>query len=53
MKYYSAINNNEVMKFLGKMVELETIIQSEVTQSQRTHMVYTHYFYFFKGYGTV
>ena len=35
MEYYSAIRNNEFMKFLGKWMELETIILSEVTQSQK------------------
>ena len=35
MKYYSAIKNNEFMKFLGKWMELENIILSEVTQSQK------------------
>jgi hypothetical protein len=34
MKYYSAIKNNEFMKFLGKWMELENIILSEVTESQ-------------------
>jgi hypothetical protein len=33
MEYYSAINNNEFMKFLGKY--LEDIILSEVIQSQK------------------
>ena len=33
MEYYSAIKNNEFMKFLGKWVELENIL-SEVTQNQ-------------------
>ena len=28
MKYYSAIQNNEFMKFLGKWIELENIILS-------------------------
>jgi D-ribose pyranose/furanose isomerase RbsD len=38
MEYYSAINNNDFMKFLGKWMELENIILSEVTQSQKnTH----------------
>ena len=38
MEYYSAIKNNEFMKFLGKWMELENIILSEVTQSQKnTH----------------
>jgi hypothetical protein len=35
MEYYSAIKNNEFMKFLGKWMELENIILSEVTQSQK------------------
>ena len=38
MKYYSAIKNNEFMKFLGKWMDLEDIILSEVTQLQKnTH----------------
>jgi hypothetical protein len=38
MEYYSAIKNNEFMKFLGKWMYLEDIILSEVTQSQKnTH----------------
>jgi hypothetical protein len=38
MDYYSAIKNNEFMKFLGKWLDLEDIILSEVTQSQKnTH----------------
>ena len=36
--YYSAIRNNEFMKFLDKWMELENIILTEVTQSQKiTH----------------
>jgi hypothetical protein len=38
MEYYSATKNNEFMKLLGKWLELENIILSEVTQSQKnTH----------------
>jgi hypothetical protein len=38
MEYYSAIKNNDFMKFSGKCVELENIILSEVTQTQKnTH----------------
>ena len=38
MEYYSAIKNNDFMKFLGKWMDLENIILSEVTQSQKnTH----------------
>jgi hypothetical protein len=32
MEYYSAIKNNEYMKFLGKWIYLEYIILSEVNQ---------------------
>ena len=35
MEYYSAIKNNKFMKFLGKWMELENIILSEVAQSQK------------------
>ena len=36
--YYSAIKNNEFVKFASKWMELENIILSEVTQSQKkTH----------------
>ena len=41
-EYYSAIKRNEFMKFLGKWMDLEGIILSEVTQSQRTHIICTH-----------
>jgi hypothetical protein len=38
MEYYSAIKKNEFMKFLSKWMELENIILSEVTPSQKnTH----------------
>ena len=37
-----AIKNNEFMKFLGKWMELENIILSEVTQLQKnTHGMYS------------
>jgi len=34
LEYYSAIKNNDFVKFIGKWMELENIILSEVTQSQ-------------------
>ena len=34
MEYYSAIKNNDIMKFAGKWMELEKIILSEVTLTQ-------------------
>ena len=38
MEYYTAIKDNEFMKFLGKWMDLEDIILSEVTQLQKnTH----------------
>ena len=41
MEYYSAIKN-DCMKFSGKWIELENIILSEVTQSQRNkHSMYS------------
>ena len=42
IEYYPAIRNNESIKFLGKWLELENIILSEVTQSQKsTHVMYS------------
>jgi hypothetical protein len=42
MEYYLAIKNNDFMKFLGKWMELENIILSEETQSQKnTHSMYS------------
>ena len=35
MEYYSAIKNNEFMKFLVKKMYLDDIILSEVTQSEK------------------
>jgi hypothetical protein len=35
MEYYSANKKNEFMKFLGKWMDLVSIILSEVTQSQK------------------
>ena len=35
MEYYSAVKNNEFMKFLDKWMDLEDIILSEETQSQK------------------
>jgi hypothetical protein len=42
MECYSGIKNNGFMKFTHKWMELENIILSEVTQSQRNkHGVYS------------
>ena len=42
MNYYSAIKNNEFMKFLKKWMDLDDIFLRELTQSQKTHMIFTH-----------
>ena len=34
MVYYSAVKNNNIMKFAGKGMELEKIILSKVIQTQ-------------------
>ena len=42
MEYYSAIKKNEFIKFPGKWMDLEGIILSEVTQSQKnSHGMYS------------
>ena len=42
MEYCSVIKKNEFMKFLGKWMDLEGIILSEVTQSQKNlHDMYS------------
>ena len=35
MGYYSAIKNEDILSFAGKWKELENIILSEVTQTQK------------------
>ena len=35
MEYYSAIKNKDILSFVGKWMELENIILSEVTQTQK------------------
>jgi len=32
MEYYSAIKNNDLMTYIGKLIELENIILNEVTE---------------------
>ena len=42
MEYYSAIKNKDIVNFAGKWMELENIILSEVTQSQKDmHGIYS------------
>ena len=35
MEYYSAIKNEDILSFAGKWMELENIIMSEVTRSEK------------------
>ena len=44
MEDYSAIKNNELIKFAGNWTDLENFILSEVTQSQK----YTWYVFIYK-----
>jgi hypothetical protein len=42
MEYYSAIKDNEFMKFLDKCMDLENIILSKVTQLKKnTHDIHS------------
>jgi hypothetical protein len=42
MKYYSAIKNDNFTSFVGKWMELENIILSQVTQTQKDiHVMYS------------
>ena len=43
MEYYSAIKNEDILSFAGKWMELENIILSEVTQTQKE--IYTWYIF--------
>jgi hypothetical protein len=41
LEYYSAIKNEGILSFAGKWMELENIILSEVTQTQKDmHAIY-------------
>ena len=35
MEYYSAVKNNDIMKFKGKWIELKKLILHKVTQTQK------------------
>ena len=42
MKYYSAIKKEDILSFADKLMELENITLSEVTQTQKdTHGMYS------------
>jgi hypothetical protein len=35
MEYYSAIKNKDIINFAGKLIDLENIIMSELTQTPK------------------
>ena len=40
MEYYSAIKRNKTGSFVKMWMDLETVIQSEVSQKEKTNIVY-------------
>ena len=40
MEYYSAIKRNKIGSFVEMWMDLETVIQSEVSQKRKTNIVY-------------
>jgi hypothetical protein len=36
MEYYSAVNKNEIMSFAEKWMELEIVMLSEISQTQKS-----------------
>ena len=42
MKYYSAIKRNEIGSFVEMWMDLETVIQSEVSQKEKNKYILTH-----------
>jgi hypothetical protein len=41
MEFYSAMKKNEILSFTSKWMELENIILSEVSEAQKTKIVYS------------
>ena len=42
MEYYLAMRKNEILPFAAKWMELEGIILSEISQSEKDRYVFTH-----------
>ena len=40
MEYYSAIKRNKIGSFVETWMDLETVIQSEVSEKEKTNIVY-------------
>ena len=51
MEYYSAIKKNEILPFVATWIDLETVILSEVCQTEKVkyHMI-SHVWNLQKGY---
>ena len=51
MEYYSAIKKNEILPFVATWIDLETVILSEVCQTEKAkyHMI-SHVWNLQKGY---
>ena len=39
MEYYSSIKKNEIMPFLASWIDLETIILSELSQTEKENII--------------
>ena len=51
MEYYSAIKRNEVVPFAETWMDLETVIQSEVSQKEKNkYCILTHMWHLEKWY---
>ena len=48
MEYYSAIKRNEIELFVVRWMDLESVIQSEVSQKEKTNAVCSHIYMEFK-----
>ena len=42
MEYYSAIKRNEIELFVVRWMDLESVIQSEVSQKEKNTICYTY-----------
>ena len=40
MEYYSAIERNEIVSFAATWMDLQTVIQSEVSKKRKTNLIY-------------
>ena len=45
MEYYSAIKTNEIELFVGRWMDLESVIQSEVSQKEKNKYCMLTYIY--------